>query len=319
MRLGRLLYVDVSIRTSAFPALMGFSVALATYGSADAKSILALTVSLVGVIVVQGLEHAMDVIHDKGGYSAFRSPELEPTARRYIRVFPAIALALVAALAILERPWVIVFGLVAARMAKLYVDSHNEWYAVAGFMSAYAVGYFSATNWPSLPFLLGFTATGFIYKASLSMYRLDDYLDGELPGKEAIIQYYRNIFRYTLHYVPVLVALLIAVSMNPAPLAMVQPYAWAPWIAGFSLMALSMARYRGSYVNQEAPIHYVVAGVAIPDLAAAYMAGPATLAVYSLSYAALSMILYAFWRSRHAMCNIAGCPLNPLLRVGRPK
>ena len=319
MQLSRLLYVDVSIRTSAFPAALGFAVAIMTYGDLSVNTILALTISLIGIIVVQGLEHALDVIHDKGGYSAFRSEDLEPLAKRYTRAFPLLAAPLALLLLLLGRPWLVVFGLVAARMAKLYVESHNEWYATAGFMAAYAVGYFSATNWPSLPFLLGFVITGFLYKASLSMYRLDDYLDGELPGKEAIIQYYRNIFRYTIHYVPVLTALLLVVAANPAPLEEVLPYAWISWIAGFALMGIPMIRYRAANVLQEAPIQYVVAGISIPDLVAAHIAGPKIQAIYMGAYTVLLMVLISFWRSRHAMCNIIGCPLNPLLKVERPK
>lgn len=197
------------------------------------------------------------------------------------------------------------------------VLSHNEWYATAGFMLAYATGYFSATNTPSLAFLAGFIMTGFLYKASLSMYRLDDYLEGELPSREAIIQYYRNVFRYTLHYVPPLVAILLVAVTHPLD-ADALPW-WAPlsWLLGWGAMALPMLRYKGHLLNQEAPVHMPVLGVMAPELVAAYHQG--MLAVYAPLYVALLLILLAFWVSRHAMCNVTACPLNPLLGVDRPR
>ena len=320
MGLGRLLYVDVSVRTSGFPAALGFAVAvLSGYGVLDWRTAVALVVSLVGIVVVQGFEHALDTLYDEGGYSAFRSGDLVPVARRYARVFPLLAVPLALVLVLVWRPWLIVFGLVAARMAKLYVGSHNEWYATAGFMSGFAVGYFAATNYPSLAFLAGFVLTGFLYKASLSMYRLDDYLGGEFPGAEAVIQYYRNVFRYTVHYVPPVAVVLLLAVLNPVPIGDVMPYAWLSWVAGFGLMGLPVLRYRAENVYQEAPVHWVVVGIAVPELVAAWMVGWGLFVLYVVLYAVIGLVLLSFWRSRHAMCNVVGCPLNPLLGVERPR
>ena len=319
-RLARMLYIDVSIRTSIFPMLLGLTVAVASgAGTLDWRTMLALVASVVGVIVVQGFEHAYDVLRDKGGFSAFRSSDLEPVAERYVRIFPLLAAPLLAAIIVAERPWLIITGAGAARMSKLYVESHNEWYAVAGFMLAYATGWFTATNVLTLPFLAGFVLTGFIYKASLSMYRLDDYLDGEMPSVYATIQYYRNIFRYTLHYTPILVAILVVSVTHPLPVYRVLPYGYAAWLAGWAAMAAYAMRYRGNRLNQEAPIWTVILPVAATDMYAAYTVSAKMLALYAILYATLAMIVYAFWESRHAMCNITRCGLNPLRYVSKPR
>jgi hypothetical protein len=317
-RLGKLLYVDVTIRTSGFPWLLGLTTALlAGYGVVDINTVIAIIVSITGLILVQGYEHALDTLHDVGGYSAFREEVLAEDAKKYIKRFPYAMLVLLIALVVVERWWLILTGIMAVMMGRLYVKSHNEWYAVAGFMLAHMTGYFSATNTPSLAFLAGFIMTGFIYKASLSMYRLDDYLDGELPSKEAIIQYYRNIFRYTLHYVAPLTIILLVSVKYPVDVSGLQPFAAISWIVGWGLMFLSMLMYKAHYVNQEAPVYLPVAGIMIPELVAAYKQG--LLIVYVPMYLALWIILMAFWMSRHAMCNITGCPLNPLLSVERPR
>ena len=318
-RLQRLLYLDVTLRTSGFAWLYGFATALATYGVVDWHTVVAAVAGIVGIIAVQGYEHALDVLHDRGGYSAFRSSDLVAVAQRYFRPFTILMVVLAILVTVSLRPWLFLAAVMAVAMARLYVLSHNEWYATAGFMLAYMTGYFSATNTPSLAFLLGFIATGFIYKASLSMYRLDDYLDGELPGKEAIIQYYRNIFRYTLHYVPVLVALQIAAIIRHVPEPAL-PW-WAPlsWVAGFAAIAVPAARYRAHLVSQEALIHYPVIGIMLPELYAAATVSAKLLALYLAGYSALLLILLAFWTSRHALCNVTGCPLNPLLNIKRPK
>ena len=57
----------------------------------------------------------------------------------------------------------------------------------------------------------------------------------------------------------------------------------------------------------------------IPEIYAATTVSVKLLALYLAEYSALLLILLAFWTSRHAMCNIVGCPLNPLLNIKRPK
>lgn len=123
----------------------------------------------------------------------------------------SVALATILALinVFCERWWQLFFGVLAFRTAKIYVETHNEFYAIFGFMLSYTVGYFSATNYPTLPWLIGLLIIAFIYKASLVMYRLDDYINGEISSIKTLIQYYRNTMRYMLHSIPSLIIILV--------------------------------------------------------------------------------------------------------------
>lgn len=76
-------------------------------------------------------------------------------------------------------------------------------------MLSYTVGYFSATNYPTLLRLIGLLIVAFIYKASLAMYRLEDYTSGEISSTKTLTQYCRNTMRYMLHRIPLLIIVLI--------------------------------------------------------------------------------------------------------------
>lgn len=323
-QLTRLIYLDVIVRTSWFPALVGLAAALWTnVGIVDWRTWLSLVASLIGVLVIQGMyQHSLDVLHDKGGYSAFRQGIDEFLAKKLARVSLLIAAILAVIIVICQRWWLLVLGVAAVRSAKLYVESHNEFYAVFGFMLSYSIGYFSSTNYPTLVWLVGLLLIGLVYRAALPMYRLDDYLAGELPSQEAIIQYFRNIMRYALHMIPLL-TILFAFSVNlEYPVETVMPWAVIPWIIGFGIMGFSIMRYKAKAVMQEAPVWAIALAIMLTDIASAYFIENYMLFLKMIvAYAIWWVIFMQFWLSRHALCNYIACPINPLtiMRKEKPK
>jgi len=324
-QLAKLIYLDVILRTSCFPALVGLSIALWTnVGVNEWKTWVAFIACLVGMFTIQGMyEHALDYLRDKGGYSAFRQDIEKPSvAKKALKYSFVIASILALIIILCERWWLILFGIAAFKTAKLYVVRHSEAYAVFGFMLSYRVGYFSATNYPTLPWLIGLLLIGFLYKAALPMYRLDDYLAGELPSNEAIIQYYRNIMRYLLHTVPLLIIILVFSMRLTYPVEKIIPWAITLWILGFGALGYNIMRYKAKAVMQEAPIWAVALAVMGSDILSATISGNTVLFLKMLAaYAVWWLIFTQFWRSRHALCNLINCPMNPLAYMGkeRPK
>ncbi len=323
----KLMYLDVIVRTSWYPAIFGIAVAyISRAGLLTVKTWIAFTASILGMLAIQGLyQHSLDIMHDKGGFSAFRS-EAEISldkAKKISKASLIIAAILAVIIVFTERWWLLLLGVAAVRTAKLYVESHNEYYAVFGFMLSYSVGYFSATNYPTLPWLIGLLLVGFVYRASLAMYRLDDYLEGEIPSTYAIIQYYRNIMRYTLHMIPLLITILLAsivtvkYYVNVLPLHMLI----IVWGLGFGYMGFNLLKYRAKAVLQEAPVWAVALAIMITDLYSSYIVGDLlNLMKTSIIYAVWWLIFYQFWISRHAMCNYVKCPINPFtLMREKPK
>jgi len=325
--IAKLIYLDVVVRTSWYPAILGIAVAyISNIGSLTIKTWIAFIASILGMLAIQGLyQHSLDIVHDKGGFSAFRGEAKVSIdqAKRVSKVSLIIAAILAIIIAFTERWWLLLLGVAAVRTAKLYVESHNEFYAVFGFMLSYSVGYFSATNYPALPWLIGLLLVGFVYRASLAMYRLDDYLDGEIPSTYAIIQYYRNIMRYTLHMVPLLTVILLVSITNIKYYVHVLPtyISILAWGLGFGYMGFNMLRYKAKAVLQEAPVWAVALAVMVTDIYSSYTVGDMlNIVKTAFTYSAWWLIFYQFWVSRHAMCNYAKCPVNPFtLMKEKPK
>ncbi len=325
--LAKLIYLDVIVRTSWYPAILGFSLAyFSKLGDLSLNTWVAFIAGIFGMLIIQGLyQHSLDVIHDKGGFSAFRSEVSvsEKQAKKMSRMSIILAATLAIIIVFTQRWWLLLLGVAAIRAAKLYVESHNEFYAVFGFMLSYSVGYFSVTNYPTLVWLIGLLLVGFVYRASLAMYRLDDYTSGELPTTYAIIQYYRNIMRYALHMIPLLAALLVIsiaqikyyVSNLPLHLAV------AAWALGFGYMGLKLLKYKAKAVLQEAPVWAVALAIMVTDIYSSYLTGNLlNMAKIIGSYGVWWLIFYQFWVSRHAMCNYVACPINPFtLMKEKPK
>ena len=221
-RILKYIYPDVILRTSIYPSLLGFAIAL-IYGYnnlyiiniLNIPSWLVYVVAIVGIVAVQGLyEHGLDILYDRGGYSAFRDVEAVKYADKMVRT-AITTCVLLCVFIVLSGRWVLIpIGFFALWASRMYVRTHNEWYATFGFQLSYSVGYFSCTNLPTPEWFIGAVMVGFIYKAALAMYRLDDYLGlagarREFPRPEPLVQYYRNIMRYMLHQVPLLVLCLL--------------------------------------------------------------------------------------------------------------
>ena len=325
--IAKLIYLDVIVRTSWYPAILGIAVAyISNIGLLTIKTWIAFFASILGMLTIQGLyQHSLDIVHDKGGFSAFRGEAKVSIdqAKRMSKASLIIAAILAIIIAFTERWWLLLLGVAAVRTAKLYVESHNEFYAVFGFMLSYSVGYFSATNYPTLPWLIGLLLIGFVYRASLAMYRLDDYLDGEIPSKYAIIQYYRNIMRYTLHMIPLLIIILLAsITTVKYYVHVISPYLlFIIWGLGFGYMGFNMLKYKAKAVLQEAPVWAIALAVMITDVYTSYIVGDILNAVKAaLIYSVWWLIFYQFWTSRHAMCNYVKCPVNPFtLMKEKPK
>jgi len=68
------MYLDVIVRTSWYPAILGIAVAyISNIGSLTIKAWIAFIASILGMLAIQGLyQHSLDIVHDKGGFSAFR-------------------------------------------------------------------------------------------------------------------------------------------------------------------------------------------------------------------------------------------------------
>jgi len=323
----KLIYLDVIVRTSWYPAILGLAIAyMCDLGDFSFKTWVAFVTSILGMLVIQGLyQHSLDIVHDKGGFSAFRSEAkvTESQARKLARVSLIVAAILALIIVFTERWWLLLIGIVAVRAAKLYVENHNEFYAVFGFMLSYCAGYFSVTNYPSLPWLIGLLLVGFVYRASLAMYRLDDYLSSEIPNTYAIIQYYRNIMRYALHIIPILtVILLISVAnvkyyVHKMPVHMLA----IVWSLGFGYMGYKLFKYKAKAVHQEAPVWAIALAVMITDLYTTYtMSNTLSFIKIAVMYIVWWLIFYQFWASRHAMCNYVKCPVNPFtLLKEKPK
>ncbi len=323
----KLIYLDVIVRTSWYPAILGLAIAyMCDLGDLSLKTWVAFVTSILGMFVIQGLyQHSLDIVHDKGGFSAFRSEAKvgEHQARRIAKVSLIVASVLALIIVFTERWWLLLIGIVAVRTAKLYVESHNEFYAVFGFMLSYCAGYFSVTNYPTLPWLIGLLLIGFVYRASLAMYRLDDYLNGEMPSIYAIIQYYRNMMRYALHMVPILTVILLVSVANVKYYVQKMPVHMLAivWGLGFGYMGYQLFKYKAKAVLQEAPVWAIALVVMITDLYSSYtMGNTLNLAKIAVMYAVWWFIFYQFWTSRHAMCNYIKCPANPFtLMKEKPK
>jgi len=322
-QLAKLIYLDVIVRTSWFPALAGLSIALwSGIGVLDWKTWIAFITSLIGMLVIQGMyEHALDYLRDKGGYSAFRQDIGKPLiAKKALKYSVALAAILALIIVFCERWWLLFFGVLAFRTAKIYVETHNEFYAVFGFMLSYTVGYFSATNYPTLPWLIGLLIIAFIYKASLVMYRLDDYINGEISSIKTLIQYYRNTMRYMLHSVPLLIIILVFSLKLSYPVEKIIPWNYVLWIIGFSGICYVLIRYRNKNIIREVPIWSAGLTIMFSDaISAAFSDDMLLLLKIIAAYAIWWIIFVQFWISRHAMCNYLNCPLNPLVSMEKKR
>ena len=324
-QLAKLIYLDVIVRTSWFPALVGLSIALwSGVGVLDWRTWAAFITGLVGMLVIQGMyEHALDYLRDKGGYSAFRQDVKKPlVAKKALKYSVIIAAILALIIVFCERWWLLLFGVLAFRTAKIYVETHNEFYAVFGFMLSYTVGYFSATNYPTLPWLIGLLIVAFIYKASLAMYRLDDYTSGEISSTETLIQYYRNTMRYMLHSIPLLIIVLIFSLKLSYSVEKLAPWNYMLWLIGFSSICYVLVKYRSGNVVREIPIWGIGLAVMFSDaISALLLNNMLSLLKMAIAYTIWWLIFIQFWLSRHAMCNCLKCPLNSLLpmKEKRPK
>lgn len=337
-----LLYPDVILRTSIFPAVFGMIVALLSGVSGYNiipfstilplgelyEGLLTLIVVIVGIIVVQGvLEHNTDALKDKGGYSAFRpdtiDKELEKRLKRQIRIGYGIVAVLIVTVVVMHNIWLLMVGLLALMCMKMYVKTHNEWYSMFGFMMSYSVGYFAFTGYLTTSWFIGALIVGLVMKPSQSMYRLDDYLDGDLCMKNnrQIIQYYRNIFRNTLHLVSILIVglLLYIHSGMGAYLPDLNLYVvWAIYMVGSGLMIAQLYFLKGSKTGNEinfAPLMGAVIGV---ELYALYVNGVINIP-YMISMVIMVAVFARFWLSRHSMCNVVCCKNNKLRDVEIPK
>ncbi len=307
------LYIDVILRTSIFPCVFGAAVAqIAGVAIYSPESAYALAIAILGILIVQGLiEHGLDILKDRGGYSAFRykpSQQEQERIRRYIKLGYLLVGLLIILIVILWRPWLILMAVMAIRSAKLYVQTHNEWYSVFGFMLSFSSGYFAMTNAPTTQWLLGAMATGFIMKSSQVMYRLDDYLEGEFNDVKQIIQYYRNIFRNSLHMVP-----LLFFGILIMPEIKINYKFWPIWAVGILIFSLQVIRLTDK-VRQEVNLLPLIASI----IAVEILSGNASWD-YLLGVSIALACFHRFWRNRHAMCNILYCPLNPIPKVKIPK
>ena len=301
------LYLDVILRTSIFPALFGVMVAVhSSTAEITLASAAALITAITGIMIIQGIiEHSLDVLKDRGGYSAFRPEHVSEEERarllRLVKVATASLVPLAVIMIVLKRPWELLIGVMAYRSAKLYVDTHNEWYSTFGFMLSFSAGYFAFSNAPTTAWLLGAMITGFVMKASQAMYRLDDYLEDESVLTSNLIQYYRNVFRSTLHLVPLASAALLAY-----PAVTVNYTLWWVWLAGVGVFAAQTLKLKDR-VRQEVNITPLIASVIAVEVASGSLS-----ARYLFSAAVAVYVFARFWTKRHGMCNIFTCPDNPL-------
>jgi len=67
---------------------------------------------------------------------------LAQPAKKALKYSVALATILALINVFCERWWQLFFGVLAFRTAKIYVETHNEFYAIFGFMLSYTVGFF---------------------------------------------------------------------------------------------------------------------------------------------------------------------------------
>jgi len=345
--LSKFLYPDVIVRTSIIPALLGAFVA---YYSGVAIlnyiSYIVWLVVVIGIIVVQGIiEHGMDILHDKGGYSAFRvalqkemekgNKDIVKRINKMIKIAYIICGILSVIIIVCGRYWLLLIGVMAVMSAKLYVKTHNEWYSTFGFMLSFSVGYFAFTNYLTSGWFIGAMIVGFVMKPSQAMYRLDDYLNGEFDNNLQIIQYYRNIFRNTLHMVGLLiVALLLYIDSNIGQLLLsncidiwmiISIYAICIMLMGMQFFSL-----KASKTHQEMNLAPLIFGIIASELYAVFINNDIDTIIlkkqnYDIIKYYISVILYIliftrFWIKRHGMCNmVKKCGYNTLRNVKTPK
>ncbi len=327
------LYPDVILRTSIFPALMGAIIAVYA-GVADMSwhSYCSFIAIIIGILILQGvIEHGMDVLKDKGGFSAFRPSDITDEEERKIRrsiVAGTVILFIIGGFLLsMWRPWLIIIGLMALRSAKLYVESHNEWYSVFGFMLSFSVGYFAFTNYPTTAWWIGAMIVGFLMKTSQSMYRLDDYLGdkfdnnsltGEFKHYYQLIQYYRNVFRSTVHIVPLLIIgllLFIHTSIGVNLVSNTDYVVYGAYIVGFVVFIAQFFKLENK-MQQEVNLAPIFAAMVFSEIYTNY---PAISVEYIIAVIIATYAFTRFWINRHAMCNILVCTQNPLREVKIPK
>jgi len=312
------LYFDVILRTSIFPMLFGVTVAWhAGVLEQSASSALAFLIALIGIILIQGvIEHGLDVLKDKGGFSAFRyhaDQNEQQKITKSVRIATLMLIPLALMMIILWRPWELLIGIMAYRAAHLYVSTHNEWYSVFGFMLSFSAGYFAVTNAPTTAWVAGAMLTGFIMKASQAMYRLDDYfcddfLSSKTNMQRALIQYYRNIFRNTLHLIP-----LLATAIILFPEVTVNLSLWYIYLAGGIIFAYQVINLKDKTRQEVNMLPLFVAIVAVEIISG-------NISVRYLIASAITWYCFLrFWKNRHAMCNIFYCSLNPVPKTEVPR